>query len=247
MSGVEREVWGAGERVVLVHGSLANGPLEWEAQRALVEEGYQLVVPTRRAYVPGSGEVGEDFLVDGEDIETLLGQGAHLVGHSYGGLACLLAAASRPEAVHSLVLAETPVFSVADGHPDVAALRARVEQALASGRSDREFLEVFLSSLGAPVEELPPDVLDDLTGMVPAVRLGRQPWEGHVSVDRVVGSSFPVLVVSGNHHPALTAMCDALARVLGAEHCVVEGAGHEMQTVAKDFNAALLGLWRRTR
>lgn len=41
-------------------------------------------------------------------------------------------------------------------------------------------------------------------------------------------------------------MCDALARSLSAQHRVVEGAGHEMQMVAEDFNAALLALWRRT-
>jgi pimeloyl-ACP methyl ester carboxylesterase len=32
--------------------------------------------------------------VDAEDIAEVLGRGAHLVGHSYGGLGCLLAAAS---------------------------------------------------------------------------------------------------------------------------------------------------------
>lgn len=61
MSGIESDIRGTGARVVLVHGSLATGPVEWEAQRPLVDEGYQLVVPTRRAYLPHSDSVGEDF------------------------------------------------------------------------------------------------------------------------------------------------------------------------------------------
>lgn len=246
MSGIECDIWGAGERVVLIHGSLATGPLEWEAQRPLVDEGYQLVVPTRRAYTTQSGSVGEDFRIDGEDVAALLGDGAHLVGHSYGGLVAMVAALARPAAVHSLVLAEPPVFNVAAEHPDVAQLREQVEQVLARPGSDREYLEDFLRAFGTPIEELPPDLLDDLTRMAPAVRLGRRPWDGPVPVDDLVGAPFPTVVVSGNHHPALTAMCDALARKLGAQHAVVEGAGHEMQMVAEEFNAVLLSLWRRT-
>lgn len=174
MSGIESDVWGTGARVVLVHGSLATGPVEWEAQRPLVDKGYELVVPTRRAYMPQSDSVGEDFRVDGEDVAELLGDGAHLVGHSYGGLVAMVAAAARPTAVHSLLLAEPPVFSIAAEHPDVARLREQLERVLARPASDREFLEDFLRAVGTPLEELSADLLDDLTLMVPALRLGRR-------------------------------------------------------------------------
>ncbi|WP_193312953.1 alpha/beta fold hydrolase [Georgenia subflava] len=246
MAGVGYEVWGSGTRVVLVHGSLAVGPTEWEGQRPLAAQGYQLVVPTRRAYVPQSGTVGEDFLEDGQDLAELLGDGAHLVGHSYGGLAAMVAAAARPEAVHSLVLAEAPVFSVTAEHPDVVRLREQLETVSARAGSDREFLEGFLDAVGAPLEEFPPEVLDDLTTMVPALRLGRLAWRSDVPVESLLGAPFPTLVISGNHHAAFTAICDGLARVLGAQHRVVEGAGHDMQTMADAFNAALLDLWRGT-
>lgn len=246
MSGIDTDVWGTGERVVLVHGSFATGPVEWETQRPLADQGYQLVVPTRRAYATQSGGVGEDFRVDGEDVAALLGDGAHLVGLSYGGLVAIVAAAARPEAVHSLVLAEPPAFSVAAEHPDVARLREELGQVVAREGSDREFLEDFLGAVGTPLQELPPELLDDLTDLVPAVRLARPAWSGPVPVDRLVDAPFPTAVVSDNHHPAFTAMCDALARELGAQHCVVEGAGHEMQMVAEDFNAVLLSVWRRT-
>lgn len=174
MSGVEYEVWGTGARVVLVHGSLATGPMSWEGQRPLCDEGYQLVVPTRRAYTSGSWG-REDFVADGEDVAALLGEGAHLVSHSSGALAAMVAAAARPEAVHSLVLAEPPLFTVAAEHPDVARLREQLEQLFARDQNDREFLEDFLGAVGTPMEEIPPDMLDELTDMVPAFRLGRLP------------------------------------------------------------------------
>ena len=80
------EVWGSGERVVLVHGSLATGADEWQAQRPLADEAFRLLVPDRRGYGRSPMAHGEDFLVDADDIADLMGNGSHLVGHSYGGL-----------------------------------------------------------------------------------------------------------------------------------------------------------------
>lgn len=247
MSVTEHEAWGTGERVVLVHGSFATGPLEWAGQRTLADAGYQLVVPTRRAYRPEHAGEGEDFLVDSQDIAELLGDGAHLVGHSYGGLSAMLAAAARPDAVRSLVLAEPPVFGAAPGHGDVARLQGLLQDVFAHQQSDREFVEEFLSAVGTPVGELPPELVDALAAMAPAVRRGRPAWDARVPADRLVAAPFPVLVISGGHHPAFTAMCNALARELGAQHRTVEGAGHEMQLVPEEFNAALLALWDRAR
>src|SRR5215218_1210434 len=80
--GLHVEEWGAGERVVLVHGSLATGAEEWEAQHPLVDEGFGLVVFDRRGYGQSPFATGEDFLVDADDIVELMGYRAHLVGHS---------------------------------------------------------------------------------------------------------------------------------------------------------------------
>src|SRR3712207_2868273 len=96
------ESWGSGVPVVLVHGSLATGGDEWQAQRPLAHEGFRLLVLDRRSYGRSPTARGEDFLVDGEDIAELMGHSAHLVGHSYGGLGVMFAAALRPEATLSL-------------------------------------------------------------------------------------------------------------------------------------------------
>jgi len=79
----------------------------------LTDEGYRLVVPTRRAEGVGAAGRNEDYVTDAEDVAPLLGDGAHLVGHSYGALVAMLVAAARPDAVRSLT-------RVAAGDADVA-------------------------------------------------------------------------------------------------------------------------------
>jgi pimeloyl-ACP methyl ester carboxylesterase len=98
------DAWGAGTPVVLVHGSLATGAEEWQAQRPLADQGFRLLVLDRRGYGKSPAAQGEDFVRDGQDIADLMGDGAHLVGHSYGGLGVLMAAARRPGATLSLAL-----------------------------------------------------------------------------------------------------------------------------------------------
>src|SRR5262245_52969591 len=102
MSDLFVDCWGTGTPVVLVHGSLATGADEWQAQRPLADEGFRLVVPDRRGYGKSPVAYGEDFLRDADEIVELMDDGAHLVGHSYGGLGVLFAAARRPEATLSV-------------------------------------------------------------------------------------------------------------------------------------------------
>jgi pimeloyl-ACP methyl ester carboxylesterase len=52
---------GSGVPVVLVHGSLATGAEEWQAQRQLADEGFRLLVPDRRGYGRSTAIQGEDF------------------------------------------------------------------------------------------------------------------------------------------------------------------------------------------
>lgn len=164
------------------------------------------------------------------------------MGHSYGALVALVAARERPEAVRSLVLAEPPLFHATD-HPAAGALQEGLSQLLASPVGDREFLTAFLHLVGTDVADLPPELVDELSAMVPAVRRARHPWQARVPVAELAGA-VPTVLVSGAHHPAFTAVCEALSEQLGAQHHVVDGAGHEVQLVAEEFNALLLRLWR---
>src|SRR5262249_31455825 len=118
---LEGHAWGTGPRVLLVHGNILNGPLSWAQQRPLAERG-RLEGLNRRGYGQSPPSERQDFAVDARDIADLLAGGAHLVGHSYGGIGALLAAAAWPQAVRSLTVIEPPVFRLAHGHAAADAL-----------------------------------------------------------------------------------------------------------------------------
>ena len=100
MAAVEILEHGTGAPVVMVHGDVSGAGATWETQLPLADDHHLLLV-NRRGFGGSPDTEGEDFAVDAADVaEVLDGVGpAHLVGHSYGGVVALLAAASRPEAV----------------------------------------------------------------------------------------------------------------------------------------------------
>ena len=79
-------------RVVLIHGSGGNAETAWAAVRPLAER-FTLVAPNRGGYPPNSPLERVDFAVQAAELAPLLEDGAHLVGHSYGGVIALLIAA----------------------------------------------------------------------------------------------------------------------------------------------------------
>ena len=112
------ELLGSGPRVVLVHGSVTNGTMTWGEQRALADR-YTLVIVDRPGYPPNEPEARIDFEEQAAAIAELVQPGDHLVGHSYGGVISLLAAARVAERLRSLTVAEPPAFGVARGHAAV--------------------------------------------------------------------------------------------------------------------------------
>ena len=239
------ESWGEGTPVVLVHGSLATGAEEWEAQRPLADEGFRLLVLDRRGYGQSPAADGEDFLVDGDDIADLMGDGAHLVGHSYGGLGVMFAAARRPEATKSLTLLEPAAFSGGPGPSRGAdARRRRPWKSWHSDLPDAEFVVGFLKAVGSDPDEFPPDFLAAAVPLVPVFRRGRPIWTADLPLAELAAASFPKLVVSGGHSAGFDAMCDELAERIGGARATIEGAGHEIQFTGQPINDALLTLWR---
>ena len=237
------ERWGEGTRVVLVHGSLAVGVEEWEAQRPLADAGFELIVPDRRGYGRSPEIEGEDFLRDAEDIAELMGDGAHLVGHSYGGLGVLFAAARRPEATLSITLLEPAAFSLARDHPASRAFADEIETIWSGRGSDAEFVVAFLKAVGSDPDAFPPEFLAAALPLVPLFRQGRPMFDTELPLDELAAASFPKVVVSGDHSSAFDAICDTLAERIGAARAVVAGAGHEIQ-FAGEANDLLLRTWR---
>jgi pimeloyl-ACP methyl ester carboxylesterase len=67
-----------------------------------------------------------DAAADGAWCAELIGDGAHLVGHSFGGCVALDAASRRPDAVRSLPLIEPAMQRLATQDPNVRRLELRM-------------------------------------------------------------------------------------------------------------------------
>jgi len=232
------------ERLVLVHGSVVNGRATWSAQRPLAER-FELVVLDRPGFPPNPPASHIDFETDALLVAELIRAGDHLVGHSYGGVIAMLAAAQRPDALGSLTVIEPPATRVARGNPDVDAFAAGGAALYESGATSdpEEFLRRFLEAVGSrfePPTPLPPDLAQGAQ----ALTVERGPWEAEIPLDALASTSFPKLVVSGAHHPAFDAICDVLERELRADRAVLQGYGHVVQ-LHPEFNLLLAGFVAR--
>lgn len=244
MSNLFVDSWGTGTPVVLVHGSLATGAEEWQAQRPLADEGFRLLVLDRRGYGQSPVAEGEDFLRDADDIAELMGDGAHLVGHSYGGLGALFAAARRPDATLSLALLEPGAFALGQRHQAARALVDEVRRLWDQDLPDEEWVIRFLKAVGSDPDVLPLELVAAAVPLVPVCRHGRPIWHSELPLAELAAAPFPKLVVSGGHSDGFDAICDDLAERIGASRVVAAGAGHEIQFTGRPLNEVLRALWR---
>lgn len=218
------------ERVVLVHGSVMGARTTWGGVVQELEGRWSLVAVERPGFPPGPPVERVDFERDAVLVADELGGGAHLVGHSYGGVVSLLAAAHRPDAVASLTVIEPPAMDVARGEPAVDAFVESGERLWREGPIDdpEAFLRTFLRAVGSsfdPPSPLPPELEQGARALIGE----RPPWRARIPLDELGAAPFPKLVVSGAHHAAFDAVCDVLERRLGAERLVLPGAGHSVQ------------------
>ena len=215
-------------RVVLIHGSVGNAGV-WSSTRSELEPRYEVLTPTRGGYPPGPLLQRIDFERQAEELAPELGEdGAHLVGHSYGGVIALLIAAAHPQRVRSLAVSEPPAFGVARGNPAVDDLVERLDVYFRDPPPEpRAFAEGFLALVGSELR-LPDPLPPDFEQGVRATMVERLPWEAVIPLDELGAAPFPKLVVSGAHDPAFDAVCDVLEQRLGAERAVLPGAGHSL-------------------
>ena len=251
---LHRTIWGDGPRAVLVHGSMSFGELAFSEQRPLAER-RRLELLDRRGYGTSPDRAGRvDFEEDAGDLAALLSEPAHLVGHSYGGIVCLLAAALRPEGVCSLAVIEPPAFALARGTPAVEEVVARIDRHFAEGQAltEEAFLDGFLRAWG--FEQLPPRTL------APRARRGvrssmteRPPWEAEIPLDVLSHAGLRVLLVQGDWCPApdsaralageaFRAVCNVLYDELDAERALFPAA-HNPQKLGEVFNQRVREFW----
>lgn len=230
-------------RLVLVHGSVTNGATTWRGQRALGER-WPLVVLERPGFPPGPPVERSDFEEDARWVAERLEPGDHLVGHSYGALIALLAAARGPK-LTSLTVLEPPAFSLARGHAAVEEfVRASTLHWLRVDElSPEEFLRGFLPLVGSgfdPPSPLPPALEQGARTLM----VERPPWEAEIPLDELRERRLPLLVVTGAHHDGFDAVARRLEFELGAEWAVLPGAGHAVQA-APGFAERLVGFLER--
>ena len=242
MLAVER--LGEGTRVLFIHGDIVGPDLTWRKQRQLAER-WSLMIPSRAGFGESSALERNDFEVEAPMFAELLGDGAHLVGHSYGGVIALLAAALRPEAVRSLTVSEPGCLRVAAGNPAVDEMISNGELLFANASEipSEEFLRMFRGGAGSAYGT-PEDLPEELLHGVELLKRERPSWEAEIPLESLAAAGFPVLVLSGGHSPAFEAVSDALAEALSAERAVIRGRGHTVPSTGEPYNERLEAFMR---
>ena len=251
LSQIHVEQWGnSGPRALLVHGGTqgtqAAGDRNFYAQRPLGDE-WQVVVPDR----PGHGKSADpgrpdDAQEDAIWVAELLKDGSHLLGHSYGGLVAVAAAARRPEAVKSLTLIEPALFAVATKPAAVKKLLATMVFTMVMPFSPVSRAKRMMKLLGIPnVFALSTEELNALGRSLKRGVFPKPPViEGWLTTIRE--AKIPVLIVSSGSNAAFEAMGGIVAKKLSGRHEIIPIKHHFPQWNAAPFNRLVSTFWRQT-
>ena len=244
MSVLERIEWGRhGPRVVLVHGDVFDSPSIFAAMEPLAAS-HRLVLVNRRGFGASPAVEGEDFDVDAGDLAEVLAEApAHLVGHSYGGVVSLIAAAQVPDSVQSLTVFEPPAFGLVADDPGIRRFIDAVETILTADPAPDEFLRRFAPLIGADPSRFPTPLPESLLRAARAQMHGRWPWDAEIPLEALAATKWPKLVVSGGHSRIFDLVCDVLQRRLPARREIFRGAGHSVPRLGGPVNEYLARLW----
>lgn len=250
--------WGTeGPRVVLIHGGvqgrLGGGPATFLGQQAWGGDGWRVELVDRPGFGQSPSRGVDDMERDAAWIADMLGDGANLIGHSWGGAEALLAAARRPEAVRSLVLVEPALSAIAEADPSLrdnpavragAAQRARL---LATAKTPAEYGAMFARMLGTAADNADKATASASLGTDPAEAAGMgcallqarmAPFDVlQRAIETVARAKVPVLVVTGGWNGGFDAAADVLAKLTHGRHLIVRSPNHFVQLAnARDFN-----------
>ncbi|KRF34648.1 alpha/beta fold hydrolase [Nocardioides sp. Soil805] len=219
--------------VVFVHGAGKAGAEAWPLQAAHAARGWSFL---------GRDPRGDDAARDADRLLDLVSStgGGHLVAHSYGANAAILAAQREPARVLSLALLEPACFDLARGMPAVEAHVADMAPAFAVADdpsvSGRDFFGLFAQGMGF---EPPADWDERLEDNAARLRQLSPPWG--VGLRPEVGLPVRTLVLTAPSSPLYAETARSLA-ALGAVHRTVPGAGHRLQDDPRTTEL-LQGFW----
>ena len=239
--------WGqTGPRVLMVHGSAqgssVGGDGHFAVQRALGEQGWKVLVPDR----PGHGKTPapdhpDDAQLDGAWVAEMLGDGAHLVGHSFGGCVALAAAAMRPSFVRSLTLIEPGMQKLATDKASVRQFGMKLMLVKYLSFSAAARTTGFAKLVGIPPEIGHAKSQQELIRMGRGIARLRVPSKETLTAQlaTIRRANIPLLVVTGGWCPAFEDTADVVAAIGGGRRLVIASPHHFPQLVSQEFNFEL--------
>ena len=120
------------QRVVFVHGAGSFGAAAWPKQHGMALD-YDALFLRRHGFDPVAEPLESDFAADAAIVLRALADdgrgeaGGHVVAHSQGAIAAMMAAVERPDLVQSLTLVEPACLSLTAELPATAAHRALMQ------------------------------------------------------------------------------------------------------------------------
>jgi len=241
---------GRGPLVLFVHGSIVGAQRTWRWQLPLAEQ-WELALVNRPGFGKSPPLERGDFEVEGQLIaelcEDLAPRGVHLVGHSYGAVIALYAAAQARQAVRSLTISEPGCMGVASSEPAVAAQIASGDLLYehAERLTPLDFLRAFRGGVGS-THETPGELDGELLAGAQLLMRERPPWEADPPLQELRDASFAKLVISGGHSPVFEAICDVVAERIGARRVQILGRGHTIPSAGEPYNELLDSFMRET-
>ena len=225
------------QRVVFVHGAGSFGAAAWPKQHGMALN-YDALFLRRHGFDAVAEPLETDFAADAAIVLGALANdgrgeaGGHVVAHSQGAIAAMMAAVQRPELVQSLTLVEPSCLSLTAELPATAAHRALMQPLFEVRHhlSDEDFHREFVRRAFAVSD---PAQVPGTAGAAPAdprearrLRLQAPPWEAPLQIVPGV----PTLVLTGGWEPLYEEIAGYL-RETGALHRTAAG-GHRPQDSA---------------
>jgi pimeloyl-ACP methyl ester carboxylesterase len=220
------------QRVVFVHGAGSFGSAAWPRQHGMALQ-YDALFLRRHGFDAVAEPLETDFAEDARIVLRSLGDdgrgasGGHIVAHSQGAIAAMMAAVERPDLVFSLTLVEPACLSLTAELPATAAHRALMEplfevrHQLGDDDYEREFVRRAFAA------EAPGPSTPEAKRAAMRLRLQAPPWQAPLEIVPGV----PTLVLTGGWEPLYEEIAGYLQET-GALHRIAPG-GHRPQDSAE--------------
>jgi pimeloyl-ACP methyl ester carboxylesterase len=237
--------YGSGPPLVLVHGSFSDHETNWQEVAPLLADRFTVTAVARRGRGATSVTAGHGVANEAADIAAVLqhiGEPVFLLGHSYGALCALEAAALAPTTVRKLVLYESP--DPGSLPPDALTHL----QAFAARQDWNGLVEAFMRD----VLQVSPDEIEVIraspfwdvwTADAEASLHDLQAGAGYrFDADRFRSLEMPVQLLIGTESPREIYVTDALAAALPDVRIhELDGQAHEgMTTAPAQFTEAVV-------